>query len=553
MHHIEINIENSNAIHYVDEGTTIKQIMELEKVKLKTPVLAAFVNNNLKDLNHRIFAPASIRFVGLDAPEGRRTYSRSLFFMLEKAVNDLFPNAQVRFMHPAGHGFYCEINVIAKPSHTQASDIKKRMMEIVNDDRPIVRTKIRLEQAQKLCQEKNMADKLLLLKTKPKFFIPSFNLDGFINLFDGAMVVSTKFLDVFDIIPYADGLIVLIPSREDHTKVERKCILPKLNEVFQQYNDWGDIIGVANVGELNQHTIENNAHQIVKITEALHERNFSNLADSIHRKWKDGTRIILLAGPSSSGKTTSAQRITTQLQVLGFNPQTISLDDYFIDRDKTPIDEFGKPDFESILSVNVGQFNIDLNEIMLGHTTVIPSYNFISGKSEQGKTITASDRTIIIVEGIHALNPNLVPNIEPNKIYKVYISALTTLSVDASTAIHTTDNRLIRRIVRDHNYRGRSAFETLKGWQSVRRGEEKNIFPYQEQADTILNTALSYELAVLAPIVRPLLASVPENEPEFAEAKRLLLFVDMFIPIEQSHVPANSLIREFIGDSSFNY
>lgn len=550
---IEITIENDNSTHWIKEGDTIEQLLTQSAMKPKTPIVAAFVNNNLKELSHRIFLASSIRFIELNTSEGRRAYSRSLFFMIEKATNDIFPNSKVEYMHPVGHGFYCEIDTLDKPTPEQVMAIKNRMKELVKADIPIVKTKIRLSQAEDLCRKKGMLDKLLLLKNKPKFFVPAFNLGGFENLHLGAMVTSTKYLEVFDVEPFAEGLAVKLPRRDDHTKPEPLKILPKLNEIFHQYNDWGEIIGVSNIGELNQHTIDDNSHQIIKITEALHEKNFSTLADSIAEKWESGAKIILIAGPSSSGKTTSSKRIAIQLQVLGFNPEIISLDDYFIDRDQTPIDEFGEPDFESIQSVNVERFNTDLNNLILGETTTLPRYDFKTGKSVVGKTVAISKRSIIIVEGIHALNPDLVPHIEREKLYKVYVSALTTLSIDISAAIHTTDNRLIRRIVRDHNYRGRTAYETIKGWQSVRRGEEKNIFPYQEEADKMVNTALSYELAVFAPIVRPLLASVPENAPEFAEAKRLLIFIDMFIPIDERQVPPTSLIREFIGGSGFNY
>lgn len=552
---IEVYIENNKTTHFVREGSTLDDLLLVSGLKLSTQIIAAFSNNRIKELNYRIFVSQSIRYVEFSSPEGRRVYARSLFFMLEKTINDLFGNVKVKMQHPVGHGFYCKLVGIEKPNNEQVDMIRNRMKELVKADIPIVRNTLSLDSAKQYCRDNDLNDKLLLLETKPRFFVSFFNLGGVYDYFYGAMVPSTKYLEVFDIEQFYDGLVVQLPDRNNPKIVEQICIQTKLYDVFREFNYWGDVLNVANVGSLNKKIIDGNGGELIKIAEALHEKGFSRIADDIHSKRRSGgVRLVLIAGPSSSGKTSASKRLSVQLQVLGLEPFTISLDDYFVERDKTPKDEKGKFDFEALEAVDVEQFNDDLNRLFVGEQVEMPKFNFKTGsRFYDGTKIRLNEKSVVIIEGIHGLNPGLVPHIDNSLLYKIYASALTTLSVDDGVAVHTTDSRLLRRIVRDYKYRGRDAHTTLAGWQSVRAGEDKHIFPYQEQADVMFNTALIYELAVLSPIARPLLRCVPETEPEYAEALRLLKFLDYFIEIDSTQIPPTSILREFIGGSSFEY
>lgn len=552
---VEIYVENNDTTHFVREGSTLNDLMTSSGIKMSSDIIAAYVNNQIKELSTRIFSAQSVRFVEFVSPEGRRVYSRSLFFMIEKAVQDLYGKVRVRMMHPVGKGFYCEFIGFEKVTDEHLQAIKNRMLEIVAADMPIVRNKLKLDQAIAYCAEHDLQDKLLLLETRPHYFVSFFNLGGLYDYLHGAMVPSTRYLSVFDVEQFCDGVVVLLPDRNNPNEVEKFCLQTKLYSVFRDFNYWGDVQGVANIGALNSRVLENKDGDLIKVAEALHEKHFSGIADQINKLHNEGgAKLILIAGPSSSGKTSSAKRLGVQLQVLGLHPFSISLDDYFVDRNRTPKDRDGNYDYEALEAVDVEAFNEDLNKLFAGQEVQMRKYDFITGTQEFiDKKIRLNERSVLIIEGIHGLNPMLVPHIDTKLIFKMYASALTTLSVDCGVAIHTTDNRLLRRIVRDYKYRGRDAYTTIAGWNSVRAGEDKYIFPYQEQADVMFNTALIYELAVLAPVARPLLRRVPENRPEYAEALRLLRFLEYFVEINETKVPPNSILREFIGGSSFEY
>lgn len=552
---IEVFVENNSTSHFVNVGSSLEELLVSSGIKMRTNIIAAFSNNRIKELDYKIYMSQSIRFVEFDSSEGRRVYARSLFFLLEKAVVDLFGDVKLRMMHPVGRGFYCELVGMDKPSDEQIQMIKNRMIKLIKADLPIVRNTISLDKAKEHCIKHNQTDKLMLLETKPRFYVSFFNLGGLFDYFYGAMVPSTSYLKVFDAEMFCDGLVVLMPDRRDPSVVEQVCVQSKLYSVFRDYNYWGDILGVANVGALNKKILDSKDGELIKISEALHEKTFSRIADDIHDKRSNGdVKLVLIAGPSSSGKTSSSKRLSVQLQVLGLEPFAISLDDYFVERERTPRDKQGNYDFEALEAVDIEEFNKDLNLLFEGEEVTLPRFDFITGRrSHDGKTVRLNEKSVLIIEGIHALNPKLVPHIDKKVLYKIYASALTTLSVDCGVAIHTTDNRLLRRIVRDFKYRGRDAYTTIKGWQSVRAGEDKHIFPYQEQADVMINTALIYELAVLAPIARPLLNRVRETVPEYAEALRLLKFLDYFVEVDTAQIPPTSIIREFIGGSSFEY
>lgn len=552
---IQIYCENNQASLYVQEGTTIGQVLSMLALHTDSPVVACFADNHLKELSTRIYSPKNLRYVELTSADGMRVYARSLFFLLHKAVRDCFPEAHLRILHTASRGYYGEIEGIGAVTAQQVETIKKRMRELVELDLPIVREKLLLADVEKLYHGYGYEDKLALLETRPQYFITVYNLGGLPGYFYGAMVVSTGCLKVFDLQPFEEGFVLLMPRRDDWTQVEPMSLEPKLFAVFQQNKEWADILRISDVGSLNSRVLEGEASQMIKVGEALQEKTLAGIADTIlERHDRQGVKIVFVAGPSSSGKTTLSKRLSIQLSVLGLEPKTISLDDYFVDREHTPRDENGEYDFEALEAVDVEAFNNDLNRLFAGERVEMPKFRFTDGKRYyDGTTLQLSDRSILIVEGIHGLNPGLTPHVEEKLKYKIYASALTTLSLDNLSVISTTDNRLLRRIVRDSKYRGRSAYSTLKGWSSVRRGEDKYIFPYQEQADVMVNTALFFEISILKQYARPLLVQVPANTPEYAEALRLMKFLDYFVEIPDHELPPTSILREFLGGSSFTY
>lgn len=553
---IQVYCENNRTSLYVQEGTTTGQILDMLALHTPSPVVACFADNHMKELSTRIYSPKNLRYVELASPDGMRVYARSLFFLLHKALLDCYPNAHLRILHTASRGYYGEIDGLEGPlTDEQVQTIKQRMRALVELDLPIVREKLLMEDIEKLYHSYGYEDKLALLGTRPQYFITVYNLGGLPGYFYGAMVVSTGALKVFDLQPFGDGFVLLMPRREDWTRVEPMCLEPKLFSVFQQNKEWADILQISDVGSLNSRVLEGEASQMIKVGEALQEKTLARIADTIlERHDREGVKIVFVAGPSSSGKTTLSKRLSIQLRVLGLEPQTISLDDYFVDREHTPRDENGNYDFEALEAVDIEAFNSDLNRLFVGERVEMPKFRFTDGKRYyDGTTLQLSERGILIVEGIHGLNPGLTPHVEEHLKFKIYASALTTLSLDNLSVISTTDNRLLRRIVRDSKYRGRSAYDTLKGWSSVRRGEDKYIFPYQEQADVMVNTALFFEISILKQYARPLLVQVPANTPEYAEALRLMKFLDYFVEIPDRELPPTSILREFLGGSSFSY
>lgn len=556
---IQIYCENNGSTLYVGEGTTLAQVLEMLALRTASPVIAAFVDNKMRELNTRLYSPHSLRFVEVGSTDGMRVYSRSLFFLLHKAVMDIYPESRLRVLYTASRGYYCEIDDSqgnAMPINAQQTEaIKQRMHALVDLDLPIVREKLLFSDVQKLYHGHKYDDKLALLDTRPQYFVTVYNLAGMPGYFYGAMVTSTGYLKVFDLKSFGSGFVLQQPRRNDPNTVEPMRLEPKLFSVFQQNKEWADILGVTDLGSLNSHILGGATGQLIKVGEALQEKNFARIADRILEQHNDGgVKIVLVAGPSSSGKTTFAKRLDIQLRVLGLEPRMISVDDYFVDREHTPRDADGNFDFESIEAVDVEAFNADLIRLFAGEKVQMPKFSFTTGnRTYDGPVLEMGPRSILIVEGIHGLNPALTPHIEDHFKYKIYASALTTLSLDDMSIISTTDNRLLRRLVRDSRYRGRSAYETIKGWESVRRGEDRYIFPYQEQADVMFNTALFFELSILKHYAQPLLVRVPANTPEYAEAMRLLRFLDYFIEIPDTDLPPTSILREFLGGSSFVY
>lgn len=535
-------------------GTKLIDVAKAFKVELEYPILGALVNNKLKDFQYEIYKPKSIRFIDITSAPGLRMYVRSLSFVLLKAAKDLFPEAELKIQHSVSNGYYCEIDGIKNGNSIETIyEIRLRMQQIIDADMPFYREIIPLEQAIQRFEENGYHEKAKLFKSRKILYASVYHLDNNIDYFYGKLVPSTGYLKVFDLVKYYQGMLLQVPSRKNPTEVGELILQPKMFDIFQEFKSWGAILGINTVGSINEKIEAKKAGELIKISEALQEKKVVYIADSIANS-KNKVRLVLVSGPSSSGKTTFSKRLGIQLQVAGLLPVQISLDNYFVDREKTPRDANGEYDFESLQAIDIELFNNDLLKLMAGEEIRVSKFSFETGKRYyDNETMKISPTNILIVEGIHALNPELTKLIPHELTFKIYVSALTQVGIDNHNRIPTTDNRLIRRMIRDYKYRGYSAVETLKRWESVRRGENRNIFPFQEQADVMFNSALPFELCVLKYYAEPLLKEVYENVPEYAEAQRLLKFLSYFKPIKPDEIPLTSLLREFIGGSSFNY
>ena len=552
---VRIICENTGKSLYAERGTPLTEVLKMVSIKNPYPFLAAYVNNEIRELGYEVYVPVTVRFIDITHFEGMRVYQRTLFFILHKAVTDTFPERTLKIRNSVSKGFYCELDGVSDLPVADVERIRDRMGEIVRQNIPIVWERVTIEEAEKICQEYGFEDKIRLMRTRPHLYVSLYRLADLPGYFYGALAPSTGYIHLFDLRKYYDGMYLAVPCRTAPDKLAKMIPQSKMFEIFHEYKAWMDVLGVATLGELNSNILDGRISELVKIAEAFHEKKLARLADTVcERNRNDGTRLVLISGPSSSGKTTCAKRLGIQLRVVGLEPVTISLDDYFVDRDKTPRDENGEHDYEALEAVNVELFNEHLLRLMKGEEVSVPRYDFVSGKSiSDSHRLKLNEKSIILIEGIHALNPGLTPLIDDALKFKIYTSAFTSLSMDNLMRISTTDNRLLRRIVRDSQFRGNSATETIRRWQSVRRGEEKHIFPYQEEADVMFNSALFFELCILKTYAEPLLQEVPNTVPEYAEAKRLLEFLDLFIPIPDTELPPTSILREFVGGSSFVY
>ncbi|MBO7197771.1 MAG: nucleoside kinase [Tidjanibacter sp.] len=549
---IKIVCENLGTTMEVEWGTTLGSIAKELKSPSGYPFLAAYVNNSIRELDARVGEPMSVRFIDITHFEGSRVYQRTLFLALHKAVRDLYPGRRFRITHSVSRGFYCEIEGLDSTPEIVAA-IKQRLDEIIAADLPIVRHKLLREEVLDIYRRLGFEDKVEIISSRPHLYVTVYTLDDLAGYFYGALAPSTSYIHLYDLRVYYNGIYIAVPSRRQPDTFEPMVPQDKMFDIFREYRNWVDIMGVANIGQLNRKIAEGDGGDLIKIAEAFHEKKLAAIADTIAEAHASkGTRMVLVSGPSSSGKTTFSKRLGIQLRILGFQPTMISLDDYFLNREDTPRDENGDYDFETIDALDLVTFNDHLGRLFAGEKVDIPRYDFITGRRKwHDNPLQLNERSILIVEGIHALNPKLTAKIAENLKFKVYISCLTSISMDDLSRIHTTDNRLIRRMVRDNAYRGTSAEATLKRWQSVRRGEEKYIFPFQENADVMFNSSLLYELPVLKRHVTPLLQNVPDTEEVYGEAVRLLKFIDNFSSLAGDEIPPTSLLREFIGGSSF--
>lgn len=547
-----IRCKNNKKVLKVNVGSTLSEVFSASELKMDHGPVCARVNNKVQGMHYRLYNDKDVEFLDMRSGSGSRTYTRTLFFICCKAINDLYGNVEVRIDIPVSKGYYVHVKLGRDITADDVARIRCRMQEIIDADTPIRRRMVTAEEAIRLFSEKGDMSKVKLLKGQGKLYTVYYQIDDFIDYFYGALLTSTSEVYLFDLVGYSDGMLLRVPSREDPGQL---CPMPrqqKMFDVFKEHHEWQNIIGLRTVGDLNDAVDKGFATDIINVNEALQEKKIARIADQIAAR--HDVKLVLLAGPSSSGKTTTCKRLSIQLLTCGLKPLQISLDDYFIDRDKTPLDANGEYDYESIHALNIDLINEQFNALFKGEEIELPRYNFQAGKSEKsGKRLKLAPNDIVVVEGIHALNPELTAQIPEQQKFRVYVSALTTILLDEHNYIPTTDNRLLRRIIRDYKYRGVSAQESIHRWPSVRAGEERWIFPYQENADAMFNSAMLYELAVIKQQAEPLLEQVPENCEEYAEAHRLLKFLRYFHAISYRQLAPTSLLREFLGGSSFKY
>lgn len=548
--------ENAGRTIEVAMGTTLLEVERQLRLNGPHPFLAAYVNNRIKELNYRIYKPVTVRFIDITSFEGIRVYQRTISFILQKAVRELFPDRTLYIRHSLGaSGFYCEISGFGPIPAEHLDAIKARMRGIIDRNLPIQGVKMLTDTARKIYEGFGMTDKIALLDSRPRLYSKIYTIDSLPGYFYGALTPSTGYTPQFDLHSYYNGFFIALPLRTDPTRLHQSVHQEKMFDVFHQYQSWVEIMGVPTVGQLNSKVLAGDASELIKIAEAFHENKLAQVAGCVAEANRErGVRLVLISGPSSSGKTTFAKRLGVQLRVLGLNPVLISLDDYFVDREKTPRDENGEYDYEALEAIDLEQFNDHLKRLERGESVDIPRYDFISGTRQwHDNPLQLDERSVLIVEGIHGLNPALTPGVPESRKFKIYVSCFTSVALDNVSRIATSDNRLLRRLTRDYRTRGNDALSTLARWESVRRGEEKHIFPYQENADVMFNSSLFYEISVLRRFAEPILREVPDTVPEYGEAKRMLKFLDNFIPISPEEIPPTSLLREFIGGSSFKY
>ena len=548
---VRIRCKNIGETITVPFGSTLFEVFRTAAFEMPFGPVCAHVNNKTQGMNYRFYNNKDVNFLSLYNPSGMRTYTRTLFFVLAKAVEDLFPEGQLIIGAPVSRGYSCELNIGREVLEADVTRISNRMQEIIDADMPIHRIQCPVEEAIELFQKRGMTSKVQLLESQDDLYTYYYKLDNTIDYFYGPLLTRTGMLHLFGLMPFYDGLLLRIPSEKDPSVLEDYIEQHKMLGVIREHHQWQDILGVRTVGDFNKAIQAGRASDLINVSEALQAKKLSDIADDITRR---KARLVLIAGPSSSGKTTTAKRLAILMMACGLRPYTISTDDYFVNRVDTPKDENGEYDFECIGAVDVKLFNEQMNAILRGEEVELPKYDFPTGKRVyEGRKLQIGPTDVIILEGNHALNPILTQQIPEEQKYRMYVSALTTIQLDDHNHIPTSDIRLVRRILRDYRYRGYSAIETIRRCPSVKAGEEKWIFPYQELADATFNSALLYELGVIRDRVMPILEQVPERAVEYAEATRLRKFLMYFRPVPGDEVPPTSLLREFAGGSSFKY
>lgn len=541
---------NGNKFELEDKITLLELSKRFEK-NYDYSIVAARVNNDIKELSYELSQDAEVKFIDLTDEDGMRIYRRSLYFIFIKAVNEIFPDRNAVISHPMSNGVYCEINGNEALTEIDVEKVEKRMREIVASGLPFEKKVISLEEARELYKNTGRLDKYEVLEYRKKSHVTVYNCGGYEDYYYGYMVPDTSYIKCFALKYYQPGVVIQFPSKSNPEVLQPFEEQKKLFKVFIDYKKWVRILGVQNVGALNDIVNAGQIGDLIRVSEAIHEKKIAEIADKITNH-EEEKRIVLISGPSSSGKTTFANRLGIQLRVNGFVPQTISLDNYFVNRENTPKDSDGDYDYEALEAIDVDLFNKHLTELLNGFEVEIPIYNFETGMRENfGKRMKMGKNTILVIEGIHGLNDKLTASISPEDKYKIYVSALTSMNIDDHNRIPSTDTRILRRIVRDNQFRGCSAINTINRWPSVRRGEEKNIFPYQENADVMFNSSLVYELCLLRTYAEPLLLEIGRENERYSEVKRLIEFLSYFLPIGPEEIPNNSIVKEFIGGSCF--
>ena len=550
---ISIHIQNTDKNLTIPFGMTVQELAKQEKIQLEYPVMGALINNKVRECAYRIHKPCTVQFFDITSSYGHLMYTRSVYFILYKAVKDILPKqVRLKILHSISGGKYCELDNLDRPlDQNLVNRLYKRMREIVESDMPFERIELPSAEAVLKFKEEGLEDKYELLRHRTRIYTSIYKLGDTVNYYFGNLAPSTGLIHLFSLELYESGLLLKAPQQNHPTTLSHTHKVPKLFSVYQDYKKWANTIGMPYVYNLNNKISEGKIQETIMITEAYHEKLLARLADQIYERQ---SKVVLISGPSSSGKTTTCKRLSVQLGILGYDPVQISVDDFFVERDETPKDENGQYDFESIEAIDLKLFNDTLKRLINGEEVPLPTFDFTLGKKLwKGNTIKLKPNSIMVIEGIHCLNPRLTDQIDDNIKFKLFVSALTCISIDQQNPIPTTDNRLIRRIIRDYNYRGYSAQETISRWPSVRRGENRNIFPFQENADAMFNTSLICEMGVLKQYAIPILAAVPENCVEFAEAYRLLKFLTYFKVIPEKNIPGTSILREFVGGSKFKY
>ncbi len=549
---VRVRCQNNGKILEVPMGSNLQKIYQLTGLQMDFGPISARVNNKVEGMHYRLYKPKDIEFLDLHSSSAIRSYTRTLFFVLNKAAHDLWPECTVVIDIPVSNGYYVDLRLDRPVTPDDVHTLRERMQQIIEAAFPIHHHETTTEEAIKMFKESRSFSKVKLLEGSGALYTTYYDIDGYVDYYYGSLLTNTSQLHLFGLEFYYDGILLRIPSQEDPSKLGPFVKQDKMFEIFKEHHRWQGILKLRTVGDLNEAIDHGRANQLIQISEALQEKKIAQIADEIARR--PGIKMVLIAGPSSSGKTTTCKRLSVQLSVNGIYPIGISLDDYFLDRDKTPLDADGEYDFEHLHALNIPLLNEQMNALFRGDEVELPRYNFPKGKSEwSGRKLKLKGNEVLVVEGIHALNPELTASIPQEQIFRIYASALTTILLDNHNYIPTTDNRLLRRIIRDYKYRNVSAKDTIHRWPSVRKGENKWIFPFQENADAMFNSAMLFELAVIKQQAEPLLEQVPENCVEHAEAYRLLKFLRYIHPITEDQIPPTSLLREFLGGSSFEY
>lgn len=549
---VQIRCKNNKKILNVSIGSTLSDIFSFSGLTMEYGPISARVNNKIEGMHYRVYNCKDVEFLSLRHPSALRAYTRSLFFVLCKAVHDLYGTGHVVINVPVSNGYHCDLHIGHQVTDADVAAIRKRMQEIVAAVIPIHRHQTTTEDAIRMFREMGTVSKVKLLEGLGSLYTTYYEIDGYVDYYYGSMLTNTEQLTLFGVEPYFGGILLRVPSPQDPSRLGELVRQDKMFDIFMEHHHWQNILGISTIGDLNKAVEEGKSNGLIQLSEALQEKKIAQIADEIAKR--KNVKMVLIAGPSSSGKTTTCKRLSVQLAVNGIHTIGISLDDYFVNRDQTPRDETGDYDYEHLHALNIPLLNEQMNALFRGEEVELPRYNFQMGRSEKsGRRLRLQGNEVLVLEGIHALNPELTASIPNDQIFRVYASALTTILLDTHNYIPTTDNRLLRRIVRDYKYRGVSACDTIRRWPSVRRGENRWIFPYQENADAMFNSAMLFELAVLKNQALPLLEQVPENCEEYAEAYRLMKFLRYIHTIKEDQIPPTSLLREFLGGSSFEY